>query len=373
VAFPGKLSCADHFLSALEEWERDEQTMCAGWHPIPAELRRQQDMQQRPPEELSELYQTALSCYQAGINVLPIRADGSKCPSLKGWKIYQQRRTTPGEIRQWFYRATYGLAIVTGDISGGLEALDIDSRETYQAWLVRMRDDPVLRPLYERIVAGYLEATPDGGRHLLYRCEGVGRNQTLARRLLPDGQGYQTLIETRGNGGMLIIAPSGGRVHPSGRPYQLLSGGVRQIATITPQERSLLLALGRSFDETPARIREERASSMVSRGGPVEGQGTRPGDLFNQSARWEDILNPHGWRLVRQVNGVGQWRRPGKKGPGISATTNYAGNDLLYVFSTATIFEPERGYTKFTAYAILEHAGDFSAAARALVEAGYVR
>jgi putative DNA primase/helicase len=347
--------------------------MRAGWQPTPVELRRQQDMQQRPPEELSELYQTALSCYQAGINVLPIRTDGSKCPALKGWKIYQQRRTTPGEIRQWFYRAAYGLAVVTGDISGGLEALDIDSRETYQAWLERIRDDPVLRPLYERIVAGYLEATPDGGRHLLYRCEGVGRNQTLARRPLASEQGYQTLIETRGNGGMLIIAPSGGRVHPSGRPYRLLSGGVMQIATITPQERSLLLALGRSFDETPARIREERASYVVAPGGFVEGQGTRPGDLFNQSARWEEILCPHGWRLVRQVNGVGQWRRPGKKGPGISATTNYAGNDLLYVFSTATSFEPERGYTKFTAYAILEHAGDFSAAARALVEEGYVR
>jgi hypothetical protein len=66
------------------------------------------------------------------------------------------------------------------------------------------------------------------------------------------------------------------------------------------------------------------------------------------------------------MNDTGQWRRPGKRGPGISATTNYAGNGLLYVFSTATIFEPERGYTKFTAYALLEHGGDFAAAARSL-------
>ena len=331
-------------------------------------------MQHQPSEELSALYHTALSCYQAGINVLPIRADGSKCPALKGWRIYQQRRTTPGEIHQWFHRAERGLAIVTGDISGGLEALDIDSRETYQAWLNCIRDDPVLRPLYERIVGGYLEATPDGGRHLLYRCEGVGRNQTLARRPVVGEQGYQMLIETRGNGGILIIAPSGGRVHPSGRPYRLLSGGITHVATITPQERSMLLTLARSFDETPVKIREERASYAAAPGGQhtAGGQAARPGDLFNQSARWEDILSFHGWRMVRRVGGVGQWRRPGKKGPGISATTNYAGNDLLYVFSTATIFEPERGYTKFTAYTVLEHAGDFSAAARALVEEGYV-
>lgn len=348
--------------------------MRVAYQPTLAELRRQEQMHYQPSEELSALYQTALSCYQAGINVLPIRADGSKCPALRGWRVYQQRRTTPGEIRQWFHRAERGLAIVTGDISGGLEALDIDSRETYQAWLDQIRDDPVLRPLYERIVGGYLEATPDGGRHLLYRCEGTGRNQTLARRPLADAQGYQTLIETRGNGGILIIAPSGGSVHPSGRPYRLLSGGIPHIATITPEERMLLLTLARSFDETPVKIREEHASYAVAPGVPhaAEGQGTRPGDLFNQLASWEEILDPHGWRLVRRVNGVGQWRRPGKTGPGISATTNYAGNDLLYVFSTATIFEPERGYTKFTAYTLLEHAGDFSAAAKALVEEGYV-
>lgn len=317
------------------------------------------------PEQLSPLYHTAMSCYQAGINVLPVRPDGSKRPALDGWKIYQRRRVTPGEVAHWFRSSEYGLAVVTGAISGGLEALDIDSQETYQVWLEHIREHPFLRPLYERIAGGYLEATPDGGRHLLYRCEEVGRNQPLARKPLANGQGYQTLIETRGNGGLLIIAPSDGHVHPSGKPYRLLSGGVASIATITTEERTQLLALARSFDETPMKIPTERANYTPASG---EGKSTRPGDLFNQSARWEDILPPHGWKLVRKVNGVSQWRRPGKRGPGISATTNYAGNDLLYVFSTATIFEPERAYTKFTAYTILEHGGDFSAAARAVKE-----
>ncbi len=56
----------------------------------------------------------------------------------------------------------------------------------------------------------------------------------------------------------------------------------------------------------------------------------------------------------------------------MSATTNHDGHDLLYVFSTSTAFESEKGYTKFSAYALLNHQGDFSAAARALVERGYV-
>lgn len=323
-------------------------------------------MDKQRPEQLSLLYQTAMSCYQAGINVLPIRADGSKRPALDGWKVYQQRRVTPGEISRWFREVERGLAVVTGAISGGLEALDIDSQETYQLWLERVREHPFLRPLYERIAGGYLEATPAGGRHLLYRCETVGRNQPLARRPLASGQGYQTLIETRGSGGLLIIAPSNGRVHPDGKPYRLLSGGALHIATISAEERAQLLALARSFNEVPVRTREQRVNYVLASG--EERPTTRPGDLFNQSARWEDILCPRGWKLVRKVNGAGQWRRPGKRGPGISATTNYAGNDLLYVFSTATIFEPERAYTKFTVYTILEHGGDFAAAARAVKE-----
>ena len=322
----------------------------------------------QPFEPVAGIYSTALQCYQAGLNVIPVRADGSKSPALKGWKIYQQRRVTPGELHRWFHSGEHGLAVVTGEISGGLEALDIDSPQTYHAWLERLREHPFLRPVYERLASGYLEATPDGGRHLLYRCETISRNQTLARKPRSDQPGYQALIETRGQGGLLIIAPSGGNVHPSGRPYRLLAGGPASIATITSEERTQLLALAREFDEMPKKVDEERAHYDLSAPHP---EAQRPGDLFNASARWEDILLPHGWQLVRKINEASQWRRPGKKGPGISATSNYAGNDLLYVFSTATLFDPERGYTKFAAYTLLEHAGDFAAAARALVAEGY--
>lgn len=319
-------------------------------------------------DQYSALYRTALCAHQAGMNVIPVRADGSKRPALTGWRIYQQRRVSADEIARWFGASEQGIAVVTGEISGNLEALDIDSPVTYQAWLARLREDAMLHSLYERVARGYLEATPSGGRHLLYRCPVVGRNLALARKPLPEAQRYSTLIETRGTGGLLIIAPSDGRVHPDGKPYTLLCGGITQVATITPEERDQLHALARTFDETPVKIRREEETWYKQ---PVElADHPRPGDLFNHSASWEEILRPHGWVLVHTVNGAGQWRRPGKRGPGISATTNYAGRDLLYVFSTATIFEPERSYTKFAAYTLLEHGGDFSAAARTLVEDG---
>src|SRR5262249_48813656 len=54
-----------------------------------------------------------------------------------------------------------------------------------------------------------------------------------------------------------------------------------------------------------------------------------------------------------------------------SATTGHDGHDVLYVFTTRTPFDAERGYGKFAAYAVLEHGGDFKAAARALHDRGF--
>jgi putative DNA primase/helicase len=65
------------------------------------------------------------------------------------------------------------------------------------------------------------------------------------------------------------------------------------------------------------------------------------------------------------------WRRPGKN-EGHSATTNFANNGLLHVFtSSAPPFEADTSYAPFMAYALLEHGGDFKAAAQALQLEGY--
>ena len=55
----------------------------------------------------------------------------------------------------------------------------------------------------------------------------------------------------------------------------------------------------------------------------------------------------------------------------MSATTNHGGRDRLFVFTSSTAFEPDRAYSKFACYAILNHAGDFKVAARALEQRGY--
>jgi putative DNA primase/helicase len=86
---------------------------------------------------------------------------------------------------------------------------------------------------------------------------------------------------------------------------------------------------------------------------------------------WEDILLPHGWRVVGHRGQVTRWCRPGKK-DGISATTGHCGDHLYAFSSNAHPFEPERAYSKFSAFARLNYGGDFRKAATALAARGYV-
>jgi putative DNA primase/helicase len=93
----------------------------------------------------------------------------------------------------------------------------------------------------------------------------------------------------------------------------------------------------------------------------------RPGDTLAASVTWAQILTPHAWTSAGSRGAVGFWRRPGKAAGTISATTNALGTNRFHVFSSnAAPFDPDTSYSKFAALAMLEHGGDFAAAARAL-------
>jgi len=96
----------------------------------------------------------------------------------------------------------------------------------------------------------------------------------------------------------------------------------------------------------------------------------KPGDDFNARHDWDDVLVPHGWSIFKTEGEVIYWARPGVTDHH-GATTNHEGSGLLFVFTNATDFVEQKSYTKFGAYADLEHAGDHAAAAKHLVTLGY--
>ena len=316
-----------------------------------------------------EIVRTMRELLAAQVSVVPIRPDGSKAP-LVAWHRYQRMRATAAEFAEWVrqLRGTdAGVAIVAGKASGNAEDLDFDDASLVDPWEAMV--EQVEPGLVRRLVA---VQTPRPGMSFWYRCTSIQGNQKLAQGLNVDGK-PKTLIETRGLGGYALIPPSPPACHELHKPYVLIRGDLTQIPEITPDERDILLNCGRTFSTyvNPAKV----VSGYKVRPAVPVTPGDRPGDIFADAVGWAELLEHHGWTLAGSHGDLLLWRRPGKQ-KGWSATTGvgHHGEDLLYVFSTnAAPFEADTCYTRFGAYAVLEHGGDFHKAAALLAVKGYRR
>ena len=282
----------------------------------------------------------------AGLSVLPAVRE-RKFPAVGKWKTWQERRPTEIEVEAWFANKHDAVCIVCGEVSGNLEVIDFDNHgELFPKWKESIPGD-----LLAKLV---IEQTPSGGYHVAYRCkEPVCGNFKLAQGER-DGK-MVTLIETRGNGGLVLCAPTEG--------YELRQGDYDALPMLTMAERISLLDAAWKMNEKPEPGMPKPSESM--NGNFAE----RPGDDFNARGDIRTILIKHGWTsLGVQPDGNEYWRRPGKT-DGNSATLK---DGVFYVFSSnAEPFEPEHGYSAFHVYAHLEHGGDFTKAASALLEQGY--
>jgi Bifunctional DNA primase/polymerase, N-terminal len=111
----------------------------------------------------------ALAAYDAGLCPIRPSLDGSKAP-LGKWAAYQKVRPTRELIAQWFALGFPALGTVTGKLAKGLEAFEFDD-EASRYQLFKDADQAAgLGHLVECIEAGYLEQSPSGGIHWLYRC-----------------------------------------------------------------------------------------------------------------------------------------------------------------------------------------------------------
>lgn len=98
----------------------------------------------------------------------------------------------------------------------------------------------------------------------------------------------------------------------------------------------------------------------------------RPGVEYNRKGSWGDLLVNADWKFLSSDNGIDYWTRPGKR-RGVSAVV-FRDSNILYVHSTSTRVSPFEGgkaYSLFSAYTLLKHDGDFSAAASQLRSEGY--
>ncbi len=144
-----------------------------------------------------------------GIQVIPV--DEKKVPLVPGW----QKTVTRYDLSR--FPKLGGIGLATGSISGNIEVIDIDQKYSL---------DGKLFDNYKRLVAGInisllkrlcVAQTRSGGFHIIYRCASIERNVKLAQRHSTDLERFENpsdrvrvLIETRGEGGQIVVAPTPG-------------------------------------------------------------------------------------------------------------------------------------------------------------------
>ncbi len=306
----------------------------------------------------ADFHSVATSLTAAGISVLPVTSE--KRPALRRWKDFQSQIPTTAELNDWFSAQNpHGVGIICGKVSGGLEVIDLDSKNDPSGTLNASAEAAIreLAPgLWERFV---IERSRSGGLHLYFRSPNPGGNHKLAR--WPDNKGQlKEIAETRGEGGYVVCAPSPG--------YDLIQGQLDSPPMLTAEQREDLLAAVRSLDRSPP----EPAQPQPSKATHTNAQ--TPFDDFNQRGDALGLLVRHGWAIGEELaDGKRYLRRPGKTEKGCSATWNYAGRGTLSVFSSNA--EPFKtaptSYSPAAIYALLECNGDFKRAAAQLRAQGY--
>ena len=319
-----------------------------------------------------DMLAAALAAYDAGLCVVLASTDGTKKP-VGEWKRYQSQRPTRDQVVRWFEHGHAGLGMICGAVSGDLEMFELEARfmAEHQHEFAKRMKAAGLELLLQKLSKGFSVVSPSTGRHFDYRIiDGpVDGNLKLARNAASE-----TLIETRGEGGFVVLPPSHGTVHPSGKAWRQKSGTYATIPTITVAEREALFAVARSFDEAPAPqpvqpvMGPQRAQQRPHAGSVGDSWFEAVTDHLEATWTTQALLEHYGWtHCYEDRHGRVLMRRPGKD-EGVSGSIN--ANGRLHPFSTSVPFEVNgrATYDRLDIIAAYEHRGDRQAAARDIAE-----
>lgn len=296
-----------------------------------------------------------------GISVIPVRDQNdslgiAKSPIQKSWKFYQEtiiEETELFELMDGYNKGvgTTGAAIIGGKVSGNLEIIDVDTKNNYDGFGESLLRDlqnflPDIFPLFR------IHKTPSGGFHIPYRCsEPVPGNQKLAGRpatdhelsVKPKTKTYN-FIETRGEGGYVLIPPSMGYSVIFDNPIPLL----------TEQQRTALISLCKSYSTIKAPSNEpykpKREEETIYDENPFED--------YNKRCDPKQLMQQLGWRFLSENNKFIWFERPDPREVGRKSCSFNKQTNFFYIFTSSTTLEESHGYSPSNLRAVLEYSGD---------------
>lgn len=296
----------------------------------------------------------------SGLSVIPVGTD--KRPTIGSWGQFQKVPATPEQINAWGTQK--GIAIVAGAVSGNLVCVDVDTKHDSQGTvfqeLIALLEEWGHKDTLARCV---MERTPSGGWHILFRAPFVVGCEKLCR----DKGKQEAMIETKGEGGYFVCAPTLG--------WELKHGELTEIPTLSESEANAILSACWALDRNDVEIDvSEQAPQprQTARNTPTSHEVT-PLDDYSDRVDFESLeglLLEGGWRRVGTRGQNAHYCRPGKTGRDTSATL-HMDKRVFFTFSTGSQFEAGKGKGPAALYAAIRHNGDFKAAAKDLAAQGY--
>ena len=310
--------------------------------------------------ESADMGDYAIELAVRGFRVFPLRGKVPAIPNPHPWGT-PERQTCKGEcgrpghgvldatddpqvVARW-WAGTYKGANIGARVPESVMVVDVDPRSGGAESLAALVAEH--GPLPETLTVE--SGRGDGGTHRYYRAP----DARVTSRHLGDG------IDLKTSAGYCVVPPS---IHPdTGKPYRWLV----EAPIAAPPEWLLELVVPRP---KPVPVAADRPRSGLS----VVGGGIA--DRYAAGETWRNIIGEHGWTCLDadgDADGA-RWLHPNATSS-LSATVRHG---CLFTYSPNTPFEETvagdpRGTTKFRAYALLNHGGDMSAAARDLAGKGW--
>lgn len=311
---------------------------------------------------MNNFLNAALEYHAAGLPVVPFTKKASGGITFPDWKKYRGGQTE-AQVRELFSRNSDGIAMLTG--VAGVEAIDIDVKHDPDGTIGKKWFEWVNLQMSgcEAIKQCVIQKTKSNGWHVIYRTSTHEGNRKLAYL---EGS-KEAVIETRGVGGLLFVAPTPG--------YEVKRGDLKSIPQIQDKARECFFRCAAEFSTRDEADIEEvvEMPAAAKSSHTVTVSGVKPGEAFNQAHDVLEMAEKYGWRATSKSGAIIHLTRPGSKSGDIHASivTTKAGERRFYPFTTSTAYDAQKCYSPFSMYAVEEHRGDLSAAAKALVQMGY--
>lgn len=301
-----------------------------------------------------------------GISTIAV---GEKKLPIGKWKESQFNIVPPNGN----FDKAVGIGVVAGVVSGNLFVIDFDTKndlptenswEAFKKLLSREQKEVVKKCL--------VESTPSGGKHLIYRVDGIiGGNEKFAMRKCTEQEltinpkvKALCIIESRSTGGYAQVAPTEG--------YKILNGSFGNLPVLTQVEHDGLVSVVKSMDETNmwgvAPKEEKKLAQQPKK------FGVSVFEAYNASADIPQLLEDNGWSFIEKQGSNLRYRRPGTTDSRTSADWHEEMR-LLHVFTSSTDFDPSKSYNSVQVYTTLKYGrrdkDTYKSAAKDMREMGY--